>query len=389
MTTENYFISGSDEHDILLKDVFESNLPRGMLDCDDLPLVDTVFSGRDDYGALMRAPLAGPAVYEYGSVISRPIAYNTPLPQVSAPYSFSRPRFRYVVSGVSQSSRFLFSLSENGVKDRLILEHLESQSIHVPYLVAAYHGLLGMSLIGAAIEASRLRDIYERASPEVTFPPPGESPYAMGDNQDLQLPASTRWLASLCAPVRFNAASPVCVHDFIPQVDDVVRWKAFRDRFRCREYQSRLPAGVSICRPSAGHDRVLPVDEKEFYASRRHPVFVTLPSGSIIMMCLNTLDGFGPDRHDASKSPLLNWAIGKLHRSGGVNTVYRHGLQRTTYALLAEECYRASQEGRRPDAPWAGGNLGAPLLPVILDYEVVHPEASSDDLFRHILSVPL
>jgi len=389
MNVDRYLVRDMSESDILLRGVGGNDSTCLSDDHDNFPVADSIFSERDDYGSLMRAPLCGPAAYEYGPVVSRPLAYNTPLPQVAAPFSYSRPRFRYAIVGARQDSRFLISLSENGVSEDVILEHLERSSLNVPFLVGAFHGLLGMALIGAATTASQQRDVYERASAEVLFPPPGQSPLAMGDHQDLLLPATTRWLAALCAPVRFNAASPVSADEFLPQVEDVVRWRALRDRYRCREYQGSLPAGVSVCRNSGGKLRVMPVNEKEFYASRRHPVFVTLPSGSIIMMCLNTLDGFGSDRHDPCQSPLLAWAISKLHRSGGINTVYRHGLQRTVFSLLAEECYRADLEGRRPDVPWVGGNSKTPLLPTILDHEIVHPEANSDDLFRHILNAPL
>ncbi|CAM3785446.1 hypothetical protein VRRI112168_00345 [Vreelandella rituensis] len=343
-----------------------------------------IFSQRDDYRTLMQANLPGSAIYEYGSTFSRRLAYNTPFPDQSSVYS--RPRFRYVARGRQPEARFLVSLTENGVREEFLRDHLAHHALEVPYLVAAYHGLLGMAIAGAAIEASAKRDIYERASARVAFPPAGEAPRAMGDHQDVWLPSSSRWQASLCAPVRFNAGAPVTHDDFIPDLTDMVQWRALKDRCRFRDYQSTLPLGVSSSMlGESGALLLKPLNEKAFSASRRHPVVVTMPNGAIIMMCLNTMDGFGEDRLDREKSPLLDWAINKLHRSGGINTVYRHGLQRTVFSLLAEEVYNASVENRRPDVPWVGCGAKALKLPVVLDHEVIAPEVRADDAFRHLM----
>ena len=199
------------------------------------------------------------------------------------------------------------------------------------------------------------------------------------------VPAASPWAATLCAPVRFNRFKPANYDDFLPETDGVVRWQAFKERYRAGEYQSTLPSGVgSVALHRRGSLTVGPIHDHSFSAAHKHPIVVTFPTGTIVLMCINSLDGFGDDRYSPEKSPLLDWALAKMQHRGGLGAIFRHGLQRTVYALLAEEVVTAKAEARRPKVPWVSGE-GRAHLPVILDSEVISPRVDADDVFGHML----
>ena len=351
----------------------------------ELPEVEDLFTRQDDYETLMRLAIPASSFYHHRETSSRPLLFNTSLPGLQQTHLFGRPRFRFVAAAKRPASRFLASVTDTGLDERLIKAHLENHAVKAPYLLASYHGLLGMALASVAVQASEMRDVYHRASAEGAFPPKGEILNAMSDEQDVWLPSATPWLSTLCAPVRFNRFEPATYQDFLPETDNVVRWQAFKERYRCAEYQATLPSGVStVPLNRRGALSVEPINDGSYSASQKHPIVVTFPSGIVVMMCLNSADGFGPDRYSQEKSPLLDWAVVKMQHRGGLAAIFRHGLQRTVYSLLAEEVVKAEIEGRRASVPWVtDGRL--PQLPVVLDSEVCFPKAHADDVFGHML----
>lgn len=356
-------------------------------DCqDDLPEEEPLFGPEDSLADLKRRGFPSSSVYQCLTTSSSEITASTSLEAIARNHFFGRPRFRFVVSGTAPEQKFLLSVTDLGLQGSVIKDHLLNHS-KAPYLLASCHGLLGMALVSAAVSADASHNRYQRASAEVEFPPSGEVMDYLGSEQEVYLPTRSHWLSSLCAPVRFERQqrSPAVYDDFLPETDSLVRWKAFKDKYRSNESRFSLPAGVGTApldRP--GTLSVQPVNESTFFTSFKQPVAVTFPCGTCVLMCLNSVDGFGKDRFSQEKSPLLDWAVHRMSTRGGIAAIFRHGLQKTVFALLAEEVVNAQRECRRPDVPWVSDGSNLPL-PVVLDSEVLAPRVNADDLYGHFL----
>lgn len=324
------------------------------------------------------------SIYHYGKKKSHLLRHNTPHEKVMS-WAGSQAYFPFLCSGKNDQSKFLVTIAKAGLDEGLILEHLNKQAFDAPYLLAYYHGLLGMALVDAACKASALRSPFENAASEVEFPPAGETLEATLSEQEVWLPANTRWSATLSAPVTFNRHYPAAYSDFLPEADSVVRWEAFKARYRQSAYRDALPAGVgSVVLQNRGSLKVAAIDDSSFSGTAHHPISVTFPGGVTVLMCVNSAGGFGKNRLSSDHSPLLSWAVGKMAAKGGLAAIFSHGLQRTIYSLLAAEIVNARREGRAADIPWVECSNGV-TLPVVLDYEVLEPNVSAQDAFAHIL----